>query len=56
VTIEEVDDQDQDAHIQGGVIEEKEDMILEEIVEEYFIRKRTQCQIFAKSMMRTMRS
>jgi hypothetical protein len=39
VTMEEVDDEDRDAHIRGGVIEEKEDTILEEIVEEYFIRK-----------------
>jgi hypothetical protein len=37
--MEEVDDEDQDAHIRGGVIEGEEEMILEEIVEEYFIRK-----------------
>jgi predicted RNA-binding protein with PUA domain len=39
VTIEEVDDEDQDAHICRGVIEAEEDMILEEIVKEHFIRK-----------------
>jgi hypothetical protein len=35
--MEEVDDEDRDAHIRGGVIEGEEETILEEIVEEYFI-------------------
>jgi hypothetical protein len=38
VMIEEEDDEEWDAHIHGGVIEE-EDMILEKIIEEHFIRK-----------------
>jgi RNase H-like domain found in reverse transcriptase/Reverse transcriptase (RNA-dependent DNA polymerase) len=37
--MEEEDDEDRDAHIRGGVIEEKEEKVLEEVVEEYFIRK-----------------
>ena len=36
--MEEVDDEDREAHVRAGVIKDA-DTILEEIVEEHFIRK-----------------